>query len=558
MIVDSRRNCSPHGCGISVLVAVFWTLCGMMECPAWANTPVPAAPQTPPASTATSAAASPETQPKFTVNEYRVIGNTVLSSRDIETALYPLLGEGKSFPDVEAARAALEAAYHNRGFGTVFVDIVPGNDLADGLVRLRVTEGKVNAATISGAKYFSEKKILEQIPAAAPGSVLSIADLQRQLADVNTQTADRSVVPILRAGPIPGTVDLAFKVDDHLPLHGSVELNNQATPDTDSLRVNGSLQYTNLFADLDAISLQYQDTPQKFGEAAVFAINYASRPIFTTWRPSAYFIDSNSNVSTIGTLGVVGKGQISGLRLSDILQADSAANQAIVFGIDYKHFRQTIDLAAAAALDTPITYVNVSAAYSGSWRENSLFETLNLSANFGPRGLARVNGADEFENDRLKSRANYFYVRGDGSLTWGAPLYWRLTVRAAGQYTREPLVTNEDFSIAGVDGVRGYLEAEVLADTAVKGTVQLQLPTWRLKERSIVDGFVFFDDAHGSMLEALLGEPTHFDLRSTGAGLDLFPGGSYTSSVVWALPLVDGTRTRRHDSRVLFLIRGSF
>jgi len=557
VIVDSFRICAPRGSTLTRLVASSWTLCGLMGCLAWADTPPAAASETPPA-TATSATASPEALPKFTVNEYRVIGNTVLSSREIETVLYPLLGADKTFPDVEAARAALEAAYHNRGFGTVFVDIVPGNDLAEGLVRLRVTEGKVNAATISGAKYFSEKQILEQIPAAAPGSVLRIPDLQRQLADVNTQSADRSVVPILRAGPIPGTVDVAFKVDDHLPLHGSVEINNQATPDTDALRLNASLQYTNLFADLDAISLQYQDTPEKFGEAAVFAINYASRPLFTTWRPSAYFIDSNSNVTTIGTLGVVGKGQISGLRLSDILEADSAANQAIVLGVDYKHFRQTIDLAAAAALDTPITYVNVSIAYSGSWHENSLFETLNLAANFGPRGLARINGADEFENDRFESRANYFYVRGDGSLSWGAPLHWRLTVRAAGQYTREPLVTNEDYSLAGVDGVRGYLEAEVLADTAVKGTVQLQSPTWRLKERSLVDGFVFFDDAHGSMLDPLPGEPTHFDLRSTGAGLDLLPGGSYTSSVVWALPLVDGTRTRRYDSRVLFLIRGSF
>ncbi|HEY0747554.1 MAG TPA: ShlB/FhaC/HecB family hemolysin secretion/activation protein, partial [Steroidobacteraceae bacterium] len=374
----------------------------------------------------------------------------------------------------------------------------------------------------------------------------------------NTQSADRSVVPILRAGPIPGTVDLAFKVDDHLPLHGSVEFNNQATPDTESLRLNLSVQYANLFADFDSISVQYQDAPQKFGEAAVFAINYASRPVFMTWRPSLYFIDSNSNVSTIGTLGVVGKGQIAGVRMSDVLQADSGANQAIVFGVDYKHFRQTIDLAAASALDTPITYLNLSTAYSGSWHANKLFETLNLSVNFGPRGIASVNGANEFENDRLKSRANYFYLRGDGSLSWGAPLRWRLTLRAAGQYTREPLITNEDYSIAGVDGVRGYLEAEVLADTAVKGTAQLQVPTWRLKERNIIDGFVFFDDAHGSMLDALPGEPTYYNLRSTGAGVDLFPGGSYFSSVVWALPLVDGSRTRRHDSRVLFLVRGSF
>ena len=39
-----------------------------------------------------------------------------------------------------------------------------------------------------------------------------------------------------------------------------------------------------------------------------------------------------------------------------------------------------------------------------------------------------------------------------------------LKLRAAGQAAAEPLITNEDFSIAGIDGVRGYLESEVLGD----------------------------------------------------------------------------------------------
>ncbi|HEY0747660.1 MAG TPA: POTRA domain-containing protein, partial [Steroidobacteraceae bacterium] len=182
MTFDFIRLRSPHRCASTRLAALAWALFASMAVDAQAGKPSSAAPsaaavETPPVN-ATAANAIPTPLPKFTVNEYRVIGNTVLESRDIETVLYPLLGEDKTFPDVEAARTALEELYHSRGFGTVFVDIVPGNDLAEGLVRLRVTEGRVNAATISGAKYFSEKQILGQIPAAAPGSVLSIPDLQ--------------------------------------------------------------------------------------------------------------------------------------------------------------------------------------------------------------------------------------------------------------------------------------------------------------------------------------------------------------------------------------------
>jgi hypothetical protein len=53
-----------------------------------------------------------ETEPgkaeqRFDVQEYRVIGNTVLTGRDIEGLLYPLLGLNKTIKDVEAARTAL-------------------------------------------------------------------------------------------------------------------------------------------------------------------------------------------------------------------------------------------------------------------------------------------------------------------------------------------------------------------------------------------------------------------------------------------------------------------
>src|SRR5580704_9418755 len=71
------------------------------------------------------------TPTKFDVLELRVQGNTVLDARSIESAVYPFTGPAKQMGDVEAARAALERAYHDHGFGTVFVDI-PEQSVDDG------------------------------------------------------------------------------------------------------------------------------------------------------------------------------------------------------------------------------------------------------------------------------------------------------------------------------------------------------------------------------------------------------------------------------------------
>ena len=198
----------------------------------------------------------------------------MLPNRDIEAVLYPLLGDHKTIGDVQEASAALQKIYHDRGFATVFVDI-PEQEIKDGIVRLKVTEGRLNSVHINGARYFSEGKILAALPAATPGTVPNFTELQKELTQINVQTADRAVVPVLKAGPIPGTLDMSLQVNDHLPVHGSLEVNNQYTPDTRVLRAIASLSYSDLFQNFDTLSAQYQVAPQEPHQVNVLALNYA-------------------------------------------------------------------------------------------------------------------------------------------------------------------------------------------------------------------------------------------------------------------------------------------
>lgn len=502
---------------------------------------------------ASAQAAAP--QAHFDVFEYRVLGNTVLSNRDIETVLYPLLGDQKTLADVEVARSTLEKLFHDRGFGTVFVDI-PEQDVSDKIVRLKVTEGRLHEVHIAGARYFSERKILAAVPAATVGTVPNLPALQQQLSTVNFQTADRAVVPVLKAGPVPGTVDLALNVDDHLPLHGSLELNNQNTPETKPLRAIAALSYSNLFAQLDSVSVQYQVAPQNTGEVNVVAANYAWRPLESGLRPSVSFVNSNSNVETVGTLGVIGKGQIYSARFSYPITDAPGMPQALTVGADYKHFRETIGLQSSPALVTPISYVNLSVAYAGNWVGDPVQGAVAAAANFGPRGAP--NDTDSFANKRFKGYPNYFYVKLDGSLNFHLPKAFLFSVRADGQFAVEPLITNENYSIAGADGVRGYLEAESLSDSGLKGSVQLQSPPFTWQKTTLGDVFVFYDAGRAMVIDPLQGEPGETTLRSWGAGMHLLPGKWINGSLTWADPLASGPITRHGDSRVLFVVRGMF
>ena len=501
------------------------------------------------------AAGEHATGQSFDVLEYRVLGNTALPIRDIERALYPLLGPGKTLKDVEVARKALEDLYHQQGYGPAFVDIPP-QTVRDGIVRLHVTEGTLEKRTIGGARYFPERDVIAQLPAATPGQALQLSKLQQELNTVNRETLDRQVVPVLKAGSAPGTVDLALNVDDKLPLHGSLEFNNQATLDTESLRGVASLSYDDLFGRLDSLAFQYQFSPQDFSQVRVFALNYAMHPFADGLQPSVSYINSNSNVPIAGTLGVLGIGEITSVKLAYAIPDTGDVLQSVSVGADYKHFRNTISQNATTALETPITYLNLSASYSLSAHTDWVSTFFTVTANSGARHL--VGSSTDFANDRFMGRANYFDVRSDLTTTWRLPASFALRLRTAAQGATEPLIANEDFSLAGVDGARGYLEAEELVDTGIKATAQLVSPPWKHGDRILGDAFVFYDLGWGKVYDALPGQLTLIELRSIGAGLDLLPGQKLTGTLTWAYAIDTASATHAGDSRVLFLIHGSF
>lgn len=509
-----------------------------------------------------------EAQARFDVWEYRVLGNTVLPRADIETLLYGNLGPGKTLDDVEKARVALETAYRDKGYGTVFVDI-PEQDVGEGIVRLRVTEGTINSVRVTGSRYFSNRQIRNAVPAATPGKVPHLPTVQQQLADLNTQTVDRSVTPVLKAGPRPGTVDLNLNVKDEAPLHGSVELNDQYTSNTSELRAIAALSYDNLFGRLDSLALQYQTSPEEMHEVSVFAASYTARLPDSRSKVALFYIDSDSDIATVGDAGasvtVLGKGQIFGARYINPFYSAADATHVFIGSVEYKNFDETVF--ASDLLHTPISYVNLSAGHTSAWRMDKQMVTLASSVNFGIRGLG--NDSEEFRDKRAHGRPNYWNLRADTSYSLQLPLKLNLRLRGSGQYAVEPVISNEQFSIAGADGVRGYLEAEQLGDIGFKTSAELAYtPMDLFAQRAQAGVFMFYDFGRMSRLEplrdsvtGLLVESVDQTFRSAGVGFDFNAFGFLSGSLTWAYPLVDSPEdggTRAGDSRIHFSIRSSW
>ncbi len=254
-------------------------------------------------------------------------GGRLLSSLDIGEAVYPFLGPERTADDVEAARSALEKVYRDKGYQTVAVQ-VPAQKVQSGIIVLQVVRGEVGRLRVHGSRFYSIDEIKREAPSLAEGTTPNFNDVTKDIVNLN-QLPDRRVTPSLRAGEIPGTVDVDLTVKDTPPLHASVELNNRYSADTTPLRVNGSVSYDNLWQLGHSLGLSFQLSPQNFNQVEVFSGYYLARIPGISWV--SFMLQGtlqDSNVSTLGGIGVAGKGDIVGPRVIFTLPAVQRGGQS--------------------------------------------------------------------------------------------------------------------------------------------------------------------------------------------------------------------------------------
>ena len=490
----------------------------------------------------------------FDVYEYRIEGNTVLDTADIERAVYPYLGPDRSAGDVEQARQALESLYRDRGYSTALVS-TPEQNVDYGIVRLSVTEGNVGRVRVTQARYVSGRQVAREMTAATPGRPIYFPDLQDDLASINSVSRDRSVTPVLKPGRQPGEVDLELRVKDALPLHPSFALNDQYTVDTEELRSTVGFSYDNLWQRFHSISLQYTTAPENPDNTEVWAATYLAR--FRT-RPDVlafYAVDTASDVATIGDINVLGDGRIYGFRWVRPLSSESSFFHSTTVGIDYKDF----DEAIGESLETPVSYTHLSANYNFGWNNDAYRSNYTLGVGFAIAALG--NSEQEFEDKRFNANPSYFYLTTSVEQlirVWGGiGLYGKV----AGQYSAKPLINNEQFSIGGFNTVRGYLEAERLGDFGAFGVFELRSPDFgaAISERiSTLYLHAFYDAGTVGIHQALPGQDPSSELFGTGIGVRLATDFGLTAALDWARPLRQSVNVAKQDDRFHFAVNWGF
>jgi hemolysin activation/secretion protein len=434
--------------------------------------------------------------------------------------------------------------------------------VASGIVRLKVAEGSVEKVRVICSRYYDLGRILAKVPELAQNNVPYFPSVQKQMADAN-RASDLRVTPVLRPGKTPGTVDVDLKVDDKLPLHGSLELNNYAGPNTRPLRLAGMVRYDNLWQKEHSLSLLYQTAPQQLSQVRVLSGTYLV-PLAGGDQLAMYAVASRSNVAAVGNLTMLGQGNIFGARWVMPLWSKAQLTHSVTLGVDYKSFKDDTLLAGANTGHTPISYIPFSVGYSAGMPGDGSMTNVNTTLNFKLRGVGDkttlCNGqtVSQFECKRFGATSDYFYMRGGLDHTEALSSNLSLYAKVDGQMTSGPLISNEQLIAGGADSVRGYMEAEQAGDDGTRGTLELRGPQWGECSINDLHGLAFVDAAHLRVRSPLPAQQASSNLSSFGMGLRAQSSDGWNLRLDVGFPRKATLYTQANKAHVAFRMSASF
>lgn len=491
------------------------------------------------------------TTPSFDVMEYLVVGNTVLPPAAVEKSVQPYLGPDKTFKDVEAARAALEKAYQDAGYLSVVVSL-PNQQVSQGEVTLEVTEASVDKLKVTGAQYHLPSRLRQALPSLAAGSTPYFPQMQQELSQA--QSRDVQLTPLISGAEDPSKIQVEVKVQDTHPLHGSLEINSRQSFNTEKGRLEANVSHNNLFQRGHTLGASWQYAPTRPSDANTLTLIYGL-PVTSDDDITFSFSNSESDTPTQTALGgsTLTKGRTYSVRWNHILDALAwPVTHSVQVAMDYKDNKDsTADVGGFTTPKPPLRYPLLSVGYDLNWRLSEQ-ESFDVSATLSgtSNGLSGrdvdCDGfvTDQFDCKRTGSSGDFALFKLN--LVYERPVFkrWGLRAQLGGQWASGLLPSGEQYSLGGVDSVRGYFDAEQTGDQGWAARVELSSPTWWPTQAIAwrAHALAFADRGMVMTKQAQSGEKPRAHLGSYGLGLRVKGDAGLQLGVDVAKPVFATTR----------------
>lgn len=424
----------------------------------------------------------PSAGPRITVSQFRITGNTIIATAELERVAAPYLGRPLSFADLEEVAARVAERYREAGW-TVRV-FLPEQDIVNGVVTIQVIEAVMGSVRIEGTvpRPSSLQSLRDIIEASQPaGRLMSAAGIDRGLLIAN----DISGVYVsgnLVEGEKEAETDLLLKALEKPFLESNISHENTGSYATGSRRTAAMFSVNNFAAPGGLLNTQLAHTAgSKYGRAAAtFPIGLQGFRLGMNASRLDYDV-----ISLPKELQANGNSTTTGLDLSYPLIRSRASNLYLNLAADQKDF-------------TNFALGNLSSKYSSRVfsltalgnRETELMGQSGVTvASIGlSSGAINLTGSPNEETLAKDANPAGKFTKVRFNLSQEQTLTQDISVFAAvsGQWASKNLDSSEKFTLGGSSGIRAYGSGEAAGATGQMANVELR---WRVIPAVTIAGF---------------------------------------------------------------------
>jgi hemolysin activation/secretion protein len=431
---------------------------------------------------------------RFDITSYLVEGATLLNREEIDAAVAPFVGKGRDFSDVQFALKAVEQLYVKHGYSAVHV-LLPEQELASGVVRIKVVEGRFSKITVLNNRFASNNNVLNALPSLRSGGVPRSDQVSREL-ELANENPSRQLNVVLNAGKQDDEVDASVLVTDSKPSVWSLTVDNSGTSETGLTRTSVAYRNADVFDADHVATAQFQTSPADPSRVLVLGGSYKI-PRYQS-GDSVEFFGGYSNVNSLvgGLTNFQGGGSLLSVHDNKMLGHMAGFDQKLTFGLDWRKFNTlTQTQPATVVLYNEIVATPLSVAISGTRKTVYSDSNFNLSflRNLPVMGNGRSADFTNYDpSGLLMPDANYSVLRYDGSYARSLEGDWRLRAAFNGQWSDNVLILGEQLRLGGANGVRGFAEGSEGGERGELINLEAYTPS-----KDILDfqarGLVFYD-----------------------------------------------------------------
>ncbi|MCM8805091.1 MAG: FtsQ-type POTRA domain-containing protein [Candidatus Omnitrophica bacterium] len=457
------------------------------------------------------------------VKKINVKGNTKVSNKEIEKITKEYEGKEITISDLKIIADKITEVYWNKGYVTSFA-YVPAQKVVDGVIEIKIIEGKIGKIEVSGNKYYTDKFIERHFQNIKKEEIVNNKSIERDLLILN-EYPKLNAYANLKKGELEGTTDIVVDVEEkYFPFNLVVFANNFGSRYTTRARYGLTFDLGNLTKNGDILSLTGLTNIFDFDDMRYYKFGYTlpingyGTKFGISFSNMSYEVDKEIN-----PLGVEGEATIWSIYTSHPLIKARTENLTLFSSLNFKNMKNYLFEKLYTTSRDKYTTLEIGIDRDRLISNQHIYWT--GKATFGLGELFGGMDDNEYTNSSRPGLADGTWIKLN--LDVSDVFNFRklqLITRLSGQYSSDNLVSGEQMVLGGADSVRAYPTGDFLGDYGYFLSAELRTPF--LPNDSFLNKYVnwaFFID-HGGVYKhtPLPGEDKSNSATGIGAGFRVY------------------------------------